>query len=165
MMPDYPKWLPFIVSVDGLWEDILKRLYAIFEQDFKKTKRMLWKMEVWWDRTIRKEVGYEEGFLHLIEREELSTGERLFDPRRAERLPWCGPTISNVDDVAVKAWYWLSAKRRMRVYLWLENFDYVIVLEKKQLRIRDVAFLVTAFYVDGPSKRRDLQRKYDERLQ
>lgn len=159
-----PAWLPPIISLDGAWEDILKRLYKVFEQDFKRTKRILWNMEVWWDRTIRKELGYEEGFFHLIERENYSSGERLFDPRRAERLPWCGPTISNVTDTAVKAWYWLDRKRKVRIYVWLKNFNYVIILEKRQFRIGTVAFLVSAFHVDGPSKQRDLQRKYDERI-
>lgn len=164
-MNERPAWLPPIISLDGVWEEILIRLYNVFEQDFKRTKKILWNMEVWCDRTIRKELGYEEGFFHLIEREDYSSGERLFDPRRAERLPWCGPTISNVSDAAVKAWYWLDRKRKVRIYVWLEKFDYVIILEKRQFRIGTVAFLVSAFYVDGPSKRRDLHRRYDERVQ
>jgi len=51
------------------------------------------------------------------------------------------------------------------MYLWLENWDYVIVLEKRQLRGgRNIAFLITAFYVEGERTRRNLRRKYESRI-
>jgi hypothetical protein len=60
--------------------------------------------------------------------------------------------------------------------LWLEAWDYVVVLEKRVLRIEEVvvlekrlprigevAFLVSAYHVDGDSVRRSLRTKYAKR--
>lgn len=93
----------------------------------------------------------------------MQTKERLFDPRRGERLPWCGPTISNAADGAVKVWDYMEASGGLRTYVWLEGWDYVIVLEKRQMRVGEVVFLITAFYVDGDSRRRSLRGKYERR--
>lgn len=161
-----PVWLPNMVSTDGQWEKVVARLYAIFEKDFKQTRRRLNSMPVWWDRRVLEGDQYEEGFWHLITRitkVHKNTRERLYDPRRAERLPWCGPTISNSSDSPVKVWNFKEAKGRIRIYVWLKDWDYAIILEKKSLRINHVAFLVTAFYVDGDSNRKNLQRKYLKR--
>ena len=43
-----PDWLPDMVSVNGEWDKIMARLYAIFEADFKKCQPFLYKMPVWW---------------------------------------------------------------------------------------------------------------------
>ena len=51
----------------------------------------------------------------------------------------------------------------MRIYLWLEQYEYVIILERKAKRLGMVAFLVTAFHVDGPQRREGLERKYRKR--
>lgn len=158
-----PAWLPEMIVLDGEWEKTLVRLYAIFEQDFIRTKRTLDHREVWWDR--RKSGGkYEEGFWHIISTTDPTTKERLPDFRRAERLPWCGPTISNSADPVVKFWNYLEGSGKVRTYLWLENWDYVIVLEKRKQRIGEVAFLITAYHVSGDSSRRKLKRQYGQRI-
>jgi hypothetical protein len=131
--------------------------------DFKENKKTLHNLHVWWDRRVI-DSEYEEGFWHLISRVDYKRKKRLFDPRRAERLPWCGPTISNADDIAVKVWAYREKNRRLRTYLWLEDWDYTIVLEKRNFRIGDVYFLITAFYVDGQSRRNNLQKKYKKRI-
>jgi len=86
-MTKKPDWLPEIVSVDGEWDQVLARLYNIFDTDFKQTKRFFEGRPVWWDRRILAGNHYEEGFWHLITKTDQSTNERLLDPRRAERLP------------------------------------------------------------------------------
>lgn len=154
-----PDWLPDIMSVDGEWEQILFRLYDIFDRDFKKGNPCLNKMPVWWDRRVLEGNMYEEGFWHLISKRDEKTGERLFDPRRAERLPWCYAVLSHANDSSVKLWDYKEG-RHLRTYVWLENFDYVIVLEKKKQRIGRVAFLITAFYVDRASRKRNLEKKF-----
>ncbi|TET45210.1 hypothetical protein E3J62_08160 [candidate division TA06 bacterium] len=160
-----PGWLPVTISVDGDWRNnVLPLLYSVFVKDFKQTRRMFENRPVWWDIRIVPGGVYEEGFWHLITRIGSKTTERLFDPRRAERLPWCGPTISNSSDVAVKVWDFKEASGRLRTYLWLEDWDYAIVLEKKQERLGEVAFLVTAFYVDGESRRKSLRGKYAKKM-
>jgi hypothetical protein len=138
-------------------------LYAIFENDFIQTKREFEGREVWWDR--RKLDGkYDEGFWHIISSTDSHTKERYPDFRRAERLPWCGPTISNSIDPVVKKWDYREGSGRVRTYLWLENWDYVIVLEKRPIHIGEAAFLITAYYVSGDSTRHNLMRKYNNRM-
>jgi hypothetical protein len=109
---------------------------------------------------------YEEGFWHLITKLDHQSGDRLLDPRRAERLPWCKPTIEHSAEPAVKMWRYKERRGKTRIYIWLENWDYVTILEERQLRGgRQVAFLITAYYVSGSSTRRTLQKKYDARMQ
>src|SRR3989339_1115532 len=91
-----PSWLPDIISVDGSWDEILERLYKIFKTDFIDGKPKLENFPVFWDRAIDNK--YERGFWHLIEKENQQTIERNFDPRRAERLPWCAPSLKNCRD-------------------------------------------------------------------
>lgn len=159
-----PSWLPEIVSVDGEWGHVLASLYAIFSRDFKQTKRSFQGKPVWWDLKILPGEQYEEGFWHLITKQDQNASDRLFDPRRAERLPWCGPAISNSHDSVLKIWNYKEANGRLRTYVWLHRWDYVVILEKRQQRIGEVAFLITAFYVDGESKRRNLEKKYEKRF-
>lgn len=163
-MTQKPAWLPDIVSVDGEWDQILARLYTIFDADFKKTKRLFEGRPVWWDRRVLPGDHYEEGFWHLITKTDQETNERLLDTRRAERLPWCGPAISNSQDKAVMVWDFKESGGRIRTYVWIEKCDYVIILEKKKQRTSEVAFLVTAFYVDGDSRRKNLRSKYMKRV-
>ena len=159
-----PDWLPDIVSIEGEWEKVLAKLYKIFDHDFRQTGCCFKDRPVWWDRRKLDESPYEEGFWHLITQLDHNQKERLFEPRRAERLPWCKPTIMNCSDLEVKVWDYKEARGKIRTYLWLENWDYVIVLEKRQLSGgRNIAFLITAFYVEGKSTRKSLQRKYEKR--
>ncbi len=161
-------WLPHIVPVDGVWEEILSRLYAIFSKDFINSKVSLNRIEVWYDR--RKIDGnYEEGFWHVVTREEKRTRERIFDPRRSERLPWCAPLIQNNADENVKFWRYREGNGKIRFYIWLYALNYVVILEERTLQpigekpARVIAMLVTAFYVDTPYKNDDLERKYTSR--
>jgi hypothetical protein len=162
-MTTTPQWLPEIICVDGEWQEVCSMLYNIFQNDFHKIERRYEDRLLWWDRRILN-GRYEEGFWHLITKDDLHTKERLFEPRRAERLPWCGPTISNYCDCAVKAWDYKEHSKRIRTYLWLEPLDYVIILEKRNVGKREIAFLITAYHVDGESTRRSLRRKFQERL-
>jgi hypothetical protein len=162
-MTEKPTWLPEIISVNGEWGEVLSRLYRVFSADFKRGICAFEGRPVWWDRRILSKDRHEEGFWHLITKTDQKTKERLFDPRRAERLPWCCPIIQNADDGAVKVWDFREARGRLRTYLWLEDWDYVIVLEKRPQRVSEIAFLVTAFHVGGESTRRSLRTKYERR--
>jgi hypothetical protein len=163
-MTTMPDWLPAILSVNGEWGDVLRRLYQVFESDFQRSGCLFQKRPVWWNRKVEKGDCYEEGFWHLITRDDHQTHERLLDPRRAERLPWCAPTLRNSDDLQVRVWDYVEGSSTIRTYVWLENWDYVIVLEKKQQRIGEVAFLVAAYHLDGESQSRRLRKKYAKRI-
>lgn len=158
-----PTWLPEIISINGEWDTALDNLYTIFKTDFVQGQPTLNGIPIWWDN--RKTDGkYEEGFWHLITKEDFSSKERLFDSRRAERLCWCVPTILNSKDNAVKIWDYEEAPRRVRTYVWLEQLDYLIILEKRKNRNVTVLFLVTAYYVEGESTKKKLEEKYSKRI-
>lgn len=163
-MPNYPEWLPAIISVDGEWDKVLEKLYGIFKADFVEGKPLLNKSKVWWDRRILDGDKYEKGFWHLISKDDSSTNERLFEPRRSERLPWCRPTIDHFNDSAVSHWDYRASRSRIETYLWLENLDYVIVFQKRKQNIGTVYFLITAYYVENDSTKRNLRRKYQDRI-
>jgi hypothetical protein len=157
------QWLPPILTLSGTWEKIVSSLYAVFEKDFKQARPKFQDYAIWWDRRIFPNQHYEEGFYHLISVDDESTGERIPEFRRAERLPWCAPTITHSDDNAVKAWDYREGKGQIRTYLWLEKGDYCIVIEKLKRHTQKAAMLITAFYVDGPSRRRSLRSKLDRK--
>jgi len=157
-------WLPPILTLSGTWEEIVTGLYAIFEKDFKQAKPKFQHYMVWWDQRVLLGQCYEEGFWHLISRDDKSTGERLPDFRRAERLPWCAPTIIHSDDIGVIVWDYRESKGQIRTYVWLEDWDYCVILEKLRQHAQAVVMLVTAFHIDGPSQRRSLRNKFTERL-
>lgn len=156
-----PLWLPDIISCDGVWEDTLKRLYRIFEIDIKNRRLYLNGRPLAWDRRILAGETYEEGFWHLISVKDEDSGDRLPDFRRAERLNWCAPTIDNFNSPELKFWHYKGKGGRIETYLWIENHDYVVIFHRKDKAWGRLYVLVTAYYVDGPSRRRNLQRKYE----
>jgi hypothetical protein len=158
-----PSWLPKIFSIDGSWEQVLKRLYAVFRTDFIHHKCKFIDMPVWWDRRKTEDSDYEEGFWHLITKIDRK-GERLWDPRRAERLPWCKPTLTHSAESEIKSWDFYESNGKIRTYVWLEQWDYLVIVEKRRQDIGMVAFLITAYHIDYESKRRSLNAKYGKRV-
>ena len=156
-----PHFLPAILDLNGTWEAILSKLYNIFKKDFVDTKVYFSNLRVIFD-TRKLDNSKEEGFWHLITKEDRTLG-RLPDYKRAKRLPWAKPTIENHDELEVKVWDYLEGNGRVRIYLWLENYDYAIILERCRGRRKQLVILVTAFYVEE-WKRRDLIRRYQNRI-
>lgn len=152
-------WLPPMLELSGTWDEIVNNLYTIFEQDFKQGKPRFQHYLVWWDKRILSGQHYEEGFWHLISRDDKNSGERNPDFRRAERLPWCAPVIINSENSAIRLWDYREGRGQIRTYIWLENCDYCVILEKLKKYRQAAAMLVTAFHVDGPSQRRSLRTK------
>ena len=163
-MSKMPSWLPDMFAVTGDWQQDLANLYAIFVKDWKMGKPTVGKIRVWWDRTIQPGDKFENGFWHLIERKQKETGERGFDSWRAERLPWSAPILKNYTDASMLYWRYEEEKKKIHIYVWLKDFDYVIILHERQKKVGLVGFLVTAFHVDGDSKRNNLQVKYEKRI-
>ena len=144
---------------------VLSGLYEIFRNDFINGNPYFGNSPVFWDKRVLPGEKYEEGFWHLISRDDPKIQERTFDPRRAERLPWCRPVIINHDDRSVvKVWDFKEGSGRIRTYLWLEKWDYVVILEKRKQKIGVIGFLITAFYVDGDKRRANLREKYLKRI-
>ena len=77
------------------------------------------------------------------------------------------PAILHPSGPAVKVWGYRKGNGRIRTYVWLEDLDYVVVLQKRPVRTRRgpiaIAFLVTAFHLDGEGSRRWFRRSYEAR--
>ena len=163
-MTEKPWWLPPKLDLTGKVEkECLPILYAVFEKDFKNTELLFCGLPVWWDRKVLPGQHYEEGFWHLVSREEGDTANRRLDPPRAEMLPWCRPSITYSNESSIKVWDYLEHQRRLRTYVWLEHWDYCVILERRNQRRGQIAWLITAFHVDGPSRKRNLQKKFESR--
>jgi len=163
-MTKEPHWLPSMLTLSGTWDKIVSDLYGIFEKDFKQGKPKFQHYMVWWDQRVLSGQRFEEGFWHLISRDDKDSGERIPDFRRAERLPWCAPVIINSDDSSVKVWDYQESQRQIRTYVWLTDQDYCVILEKLRRHSLAAAMLVTAFHVDGPSQRRSLRTKLEKKV-
>ncbi len=104
----------------------------------------------------------EEGFWHVVSKKDRYSGERLPDYRRAERLPWARPAIECPARSEIKVFdYDHGAKDvGVRRYIWLAEYDYVLIFQKKKRAL----FWVTAYYVDSVRGRKDLGGRYEKRL-
>lgn len=160
-----PPWLPPVVPVGGDLGRVVRTLFNIFELDFVVARPRLGEMAIWWDQhpTQLEGVPCCLGYKHLVTRED-GTCIRQFDPPRAERMPWCKPMLTNSGDAGVRMWRRLEPPNRTMIYVWLEHQDYFAVLEERHERIGTVAFLITAYHVDGESVRHSLRRKWEDRL-
>jgi hypothetical protein len=159
-----PAWLPELESCDGAWEQTLPRLYQIFNRDFIVGHPRFRNKPVWWNRNIQSGSPYEEGFWHLITKNDQSSGERLPDFRRAERLPWCAPLITNADDPAILSWDSKHVCGKLRTYLWLEDQDFVLILEIQSVRLGNIYRLITAYFIEGDGTRKKLRLSYGNRV-
>lgn len=156
-----PEWLPECCATNGEWAEVVAALYAVFRRDIAADPPRVDGCRVWWQH--RMSDGYEEAFWHLITRDDAATGDRLFDPRRAERLSWCGPILRHCDDPAITRWRYRESKGQIRLYLWLEPWDYVVILEERDGRGGRIYFPITAYHPDGEDRRQSLRRKYKKR--
>lgn len=161
MSVEPPGWLPEQALTDGDFDQVISALHRIFIADFVGGQPHFGQMPVWWNQTLG-DRNYENGFWHLVTRTDQSSGDRLFDPPRARRLPWCAPTIEHSEDVAVRVWDYTEGSGRCRTYVWLYELDYCVVIEKRTQRRGPVAFLITAYAVDGEQTRKQLRDRYEE---
>lgn len=171
-----PAWLPSTIPAGADWDNFIRRAYEIFERDFKQScPRHVGKL-VWFDKRRLDpddKYGFEEGFWHLTTKEQsyydqvarTHKKERVHDPRRSERLPWCRPVIENTDDGEVLLWRYREQHGEIRTYVWLQKHDYVAILRPwPTKRFQTVWMLVTAFYVDYRNTRSNLELKFKNRV-
>ncbi len=158
-----PDFLPNILNFDGLsWEQVLDLLYEVFTYDFKNNNPIHCGLRVFYDRRILEDGdGKEEGFWHVISKKDRNTGERLPDYRRAERLPWARSMLENENRPELKVFdYDHGTKDKgVRRYVWLEDYDYVLILQKK----KNIFFWITGYYVATKYGKRDLSKRYSKR--
>ena len=158
-----PNFLPPLLGLSGVWEQALKALYAVFVNDFKANPPRHCGLRINYDtRVLPDGHGKEEGFWHVISKQDYSTtGERLIDFRRAERLPWARPLMESDRRVELKVFDYNHGPRDkgIRRYIWLEGFNYVLILQRKKNRF----FWITAYYVSRRGGK-DLAKRYLNRV-
>ena len=154
-----PVWLPPMFAMSPWNETVLESLYALFRRDFIQTRASYRGFEVWF--FPETERGKELIFWHLVEREDKASGERLPDFRRAERLPWARSMLDHLDAPELLDWDYEEGDGTVHTYVWLKDFDYLIVMKKYRDGRRR---LITAYYVDYENTRKKLVKKFERRL-
>ena len=161
-MCNQPDFLPPMINLDGSYEEIIERLYAIFRWDFIENKARHLGCDVAYNGVIDEfSQGKVEGFWHVITRDDSSKTNRLIDFRRAERLPWPKPLMENPYHTQIKFFFYDkgSSRKGIRHYIWLEDYKYVVILQRKKSHY----IWITAFYVEE-WKQKDLRKKFEERI-
>jgi len=158
-----PSWLPDALrysDFDGDWARFLAAVYQVFERDFKQSRPSYEGRIVVHD--ARVEDGKEAGFWHMTCRYEARTHAREVDLRRCERIPWPRPMIEHSTDRSLSVWKTERKKsgspRQIRVLIWLESLDYVVVLAERPRAM----ILVTAYCTDIESHKDKLRKERDE---
>lgn len=152
-----PKWLPELVTLEvyqGNWGYYLEVLYSFFKDDFINKIPRFNGLGV----GIKHELlnGKEITFWHIISEGDVET-ERIPNIRRCERIRWPRPIIEYSNAPEIKIWE-IEKKRSKRVYLWLELYDYLVVLIKKS----SYYLLLTAFPIEYEHYRNKLRKEYDD---
>jgi hypothetical protein len=151
-------WLPSLVlfrEYGGDWVAYLDALYKYFKHDFVENRPRFEGRPLGLKRHPLSH-GKEATFWHMIS-EGASEDERRPDLRRCERIRWPRPVIEHYEEEVIKVW---KNQRRgeIRICLWLENYDYLVILADRK------GYLLpwTAYVVDQPHTRRKLQREFNE---
>jgi hypothetical protein len=158
-----PDWLPpqLVLAGSSISDDYAK-LYEVFERDFISSAHAV----VDGSRVIVNNVidpsvdgGYTYGFTHLVTHGQ--GAGRSIDYERARKLPWVRAILDNCAQPEVTAFYVQYAKDE-RLYLWLTDYDFVVVLKKLKSRSEresPTKIIVTGYHVYSQG-RRTLQRLY-----
>lgn len=156
-----PEWCPPLLDVSGPREEAILRLYRVFAEDFKNTGCTFRGLPVQFSRCFLAGDLHEHIFWHLISKDG-DAEERYFDSCRSRRLSWCKAVVEHAHEDEVTVWKDYVGKA-LRTYLWLEAYDYAVVLEEGIRRDGPVVFLVTAYCVEDRVRKR-LKKSYRRRV-
>jgi hypothetical protein len=164
-MTDRPAWLPEMLDISEASEEVIHLLYEIFDRDLIQgaphfdTRPIVF--------SLRKSVyGYEVMFWHLVTGDYHTPRVEGLDLDRANRLPWCAPTIDNALDGTALVWDYEEHTGKIRTYIWLKDYDYVVTLQKENVEGQgDAARLITAYCVNKDWGKRSLEKKHKRRME
>jgi len=137
--------------------EIVGFLYKIFKNDFIDTSCYLANTIYIDPKSHKKKEGKEEIFWHVVTRKE--RGSRRLDKHRASRIRWIKPIISNHNDEAIKMFYYFEDTKKVRLYLWAFEVDFVVILQRLG---NSSSYLVTSFYIDNQKKRDVFEKKFND---
>jgi len=155
----YPQWLPEPFSVNPWTESTYSDLHHIFIRDFIDSQPQYQGQAICFFPEM--EDGKHVIFWHLTTRDEKSAGQRLPDPRRCERFPWIRPILCNSQCPKILNWDYEEGDGTTKTYVWLEDYDFVVILKKYPNGSRR---LITSFWVEYKHTKRRLMNKYNHRI-
>ncbi len=155
----YPNWLPELFSVNPWKDTTYEELYALFRKDFIESQPVYEGQPVWIFPEM--ENGKEKIFWHLTTREDKRTKERFPDLRRSERLPWVRAILDEPDHTELLIWDYVEGDGDINTYVWLKDYDFVILLKKYPNGSRR---LLTSYWLDYKNAKDKLQKKYEQRI-
>lgn len=162
-------WLPELILFENFkdWFTYEEHLYAIFKRDFLVTKPYYLGKPV----KIRfhpKVCDKEQTFFHItsedMTKDCIDPNDRIPDFRRCERIAWPRSIIENYEcpydcPGCEKVLIWEKQyKMYRRVHMLLENFKYLIVLEKRE----NYCLFITAFYITEEHTLRKKKQEYEK---
>ena len=143
--------LPDQIDTNGAWEDVLERLYQAFSSIFKcQPRKMVDGKPLVFDARCLDDP-HEEGFWHIVSKGK--GDDRLPDFPRACRITWIDAILDGTAP-NLSRWRYVEGSGSTRLYFWLEQHDYVLILQEAPHTMS----LVTAYHVEGYG-RKDLERK------
>jgi hypothetical protein len=157
-------WLPATLDFDqqSNWIEVIEAAYKVFRKDFfEDTVCHFRSCPICMNEM--KERGKEKSFWHLVQKTEIGkpySRRGIPDLQRAVRLPWVRPIIVNSDEPEITQWDFYEGSGVVRTYLWLKDWDFVVIIEK----LEDKYMLITAFHIDFSREKNQLQQKYTKRI-
>jgi hypothetical protein len=139
---------------DGNWQRYEDEIFARFYTDFIESQPLFLCEPVHATKKPLKK-GKERGFWHCIQEGRIEE-ERMPDIRRCERICWARAVIEHADDPIIKVWP-KQVGRKNRYMLWIEEADYLVILEKRPCKW----FLWTTYYTNYERTRTKLRREYE----
>jgi hypothetical protein len=110
-----------------------------------------------WDEELALHLNAD--FLHVVTRKNESK-RRVLVPERAVRAHWISTIITLLDCDQIKHFQYRESDGTIRDYIHFDEKDHVIVLENYHSHYR----LITSFSIDDDSYRRNIMRKYKNRV-
>jgi hypothetical protein len=155
LMCNLPDWLPDLLLFDdfgGDWQRYEDELFARFYSDFIESRPTFQGEPVFITKYPLKK-GKERGFWHCIQEGDIED-DRTPDLRRCERICWIRPVIEHTTDPKIKKWP-TQRKGKNRYLLWVEDADYLVILEKRP----GSWYLWTTYYTDRERTRNKLREE------
>ncbi len=140
---------------DSKEDEKINFLYKIFKNDFVDNNVYLNNTIHIDPRSSEKKENKEKIFWHIITKK--YKGKRCFDCQRACRIKWVKQIILNFRDPKIKSFYYFEYTKKIRLYLWAYEYNFVVILQKLG---SCNSYLVTSFYIDNENKIEKLEKKY-----
>lgn len=140
-------------------EEQLDRLYSEYERDFVNAPLQINGLNV---KVIERNSNvegfeeYPETFVHLITRKS-STGHRVFDRHRANKIHWIKVILENRDEEEILFFQYKEGNGSIRDYFWFEEEGLIVVMEQ----ITPDYLIITSFHIDDERNRIFYMKRYD----